>query len=102
MNKPKIILISISFIGVIIWTNLSKKRALERALNMHFNGRVIFVDYNIKDEPHVGIDTQMYYLEFPFKFDHKIEVGDSMVKLKDSTVFKLIKHNTGQELLIPY
>jgi hypothetical protein len=58
-----------------------------------FNGKVVSVSYDDKMEATVFIGDSEYYLTDPsWDFDHnRIQVGDSLIKRKNSMLIKLVK-----------
>jgi len=49
-----------------------------------------------KGVPNVIVSGKEYYLSAGYNFDHKIEKGDSLIKYKDSNLYKLVKHTSGE------
>jgi hypothetical protein len=57
-----------------------------------FNGVVQVVTYDVKGAPDVKINGSEYFLTYhKWGFDHKIQVGDSLIKAKNTLVIKLVK-----------
>jgi len=100
MNMKKLILIAIlSFFffitAIYYYNNLTQKN-----LPLAFNGKVENVFYSIKGEPTVSINNKTFNLPVNlWDFNHKIEKGDSLIKLKDSMIIKLVKYKSGQVML---
>jgi hypothetical protein len=65
-------------------------------LGYSFYGPVKYVTYDVKGTPYVTIDTNRYYLSAGYNFDHKIEKGDTIKKVKGSNIYILTKQNTGK------
>lgn len=82
-------------IAIYYYNNLTQKN-----LPLEFNGKVENVSYSIKGEPTVSINNKTFNLPVNlWDFNHKIERGDSLIKLKDSMVIKLVKYKSRQVLL---
>ncbi|SHG42548.1 hypothetical protein [Pedobacter caeni] len=64
-------------------------------ISREFRGTVENVLYDIKGIPNVMVQGKEYYLNNFYNFDHKIERGDSLVKYKGSTIYKLVKKDSG-------
>jgi len=93
------VLISVGIIfavGLVYSTHLSNVKNFAYL----FNGKVDIVSYDIKGEATVFINDTDYYLSYPnWDFDHnRIEVGDSIIKKRNSWVIKLI-HKNGQVII---
>jgi hypothetical protein len=67
---------------------------------VHFNGVIQDVTYGDKHTPLVRINGVTFAIGFPNEdFRNKIEEGDSLSKKRDSRVYRLVKHRTGQVFL---
>ncbi len=69
--------------------------AWQENLTYNFTGVVENVDYDVKGIPEVTVHNEKYYLASGYNFEYKIERGDSIIKLKGSSVYKIIKHKSG-------
>ncbi len=94
--KEKLIILILAFISLLIWLIYSNKRNYEENLNIEFNGIVETVKYDIKGFPTLTINRVDYRLVGPYRFDHQIETGDTLIKLKGNIHYKLIKRQTGK------
>jgi hypothetical protein len=65
----------------------------------NFKDTVQFVQYDYKGTPEVVIGGKRYYLTDGYTFDYKIEKGDSLIKQKGLTTYKLVKKRGGAILL---
>jgi hypothetical protein len=66
----------------------------------HFNGRVDSVSYSVKDEPTIKVNGKEFDLPVNFwDFNHQIEIGDSIVKVKNSMVVEIVKKN-GKVIIV--
>ncbi|HVW12522.1 MAG TPA: hypothetical protein VHB54_01795 [Mucilaginibacter sp.] len=64
------------------------------AIQLDFKGVVDSVSYSEKDEPTVSIGGKSFVLPVNFwDFNKQIEVGDSLVKHKNSLTIEIIKKN---------
>ena len=62
-----------------------------------FNGTIEKVTYGDKKIPIIVIKGKTYFISFPNEdFNDKIEAGDSLIKEKNSRIYKLIKFKTGE------
>jgi len=64
--------------------------------NYQFNGIIEKIDYNEKKTPSVKVNGKSYVLSTNWRFNEKMNVGDSLIKEKESTAYKLIKYKTGE------
>jgi hypothetical protein len=97
-KKQFIIFLIVCFIltvAFIIDTILRIQEGDRRNLNTEFKGRVTKIEYDIKQSPTITVNNSSYYIGSGYDTDHKIEVGDSIIKMKGSTIYKLIKHQSG-------
>lgn len=67
------------------------KKARVKNLANHFNDTVQLVIYDLKGIPEVYVKGQRFYLTDGYNFNYKIEKGDSFIKQKGQTTYKLIK-----------
>jgi hypothetical protein len=68
-----------------------KERAYE------FKGIIKEVTYDIKGTPDVKINGIKYTLSYnDWNFDHQIQKGDSLIKVRNIMVVKLVKQKTGE------
>jgi len=64
--------------------------------NYQFNGIIEKIDYNEKKTPTVTVNSKSYGLSTSWRFNERMNVGDSFVKEKDSMIYKLINFKTGE------
>jgi hypothetical protein len=68
--------------------------------NYEFNGVVQVVTYDIKGTPDVKINGSEYFLTYhKWGFNHKIQVGDSLIKKRNKMVIRLVKQKTGEIII---
>lgn len=72
------------------------QRSEKRLLNYEFNGVIDSVGYCAKGFPYVKINNKVFYLEADWNFNHSLNVGDTMIKKKNSLEIKVIKKETGE------
>jgi len=82
-----------------LWSHISNKRQLEEDLNTNVNGEIKYLEYGIKGDPTFWVNGVKYNLAGPYNFEHKIDEGDSIVKIAGSTTYKIIKHLSQKEIL---
>jgi len=88
-----LIIVAVLFLVALIYYNNQLRK---ETLNYDFNGKVESVIYSDKGEPTVLIKGKEFNLPVNFwNFSHKIEIGDSLVKKKDSMQVILIKSQTA-------
>jgi hypothetical protein len=93
--KEKLIILILAFISLSIWIIYTNQKNHEENLNIEFNGVVDSVSYDIKGIPTLTINRVDYRLNVP-RFDFQIEKGDTFIKFKGNTHYKLIKRQTGK------
>ena len=65
-----------------------------------FSGIVNSVTFNEKGTPTVNIKGEQYVVGFAgHDFKQLIEAGDSLIKVKNSNTYKLIKNKTGKLII---
>ena len=64
-------------------------------LSYQFKGVVSKIRYDVKGIPYVTVNGSGYYLNAGYGFSKEIEQGDSLIKHKGSTIYKLIKKDSG-------
>ena len=101
LKKPHfgLLILSIAIVITICFayytiTTLTMTRRINRDYN--FNGIIEKVHYSIKGFPEITIKNRSYCLDAGYNFEYKIENGDSLIKKKGSTVYKLIKNKTHE------
>jgi hypothetical protein len=97
MNKRKVI--NYLAIGALFFmvTLFLYSRAEKIEKSYQFNGTIEKVTYSDKKKPNVVIKGKIYFISFPNEdFNDKIEAGDSLIKEKNSRIYKLIKFKTGE------
>lgn len=88
------------FCGIFTWHNYKNNKAVHiENLSIAFKGVVQKVEYNVKGTPYVIVNGKQYYLIDGYNFEYKISKGDSLIKRKNSTVYKLIKKGTDSVCL---
>lgn len=69
-------------------------KAKAKCLSYEFDGTVDSISYSVKGEPTIKIHGNKYNLPVNFwDFKRQIEVGDSLIKAKDSMVVRIFKKN---------
>ena len=75
-------------------------RAVYIEKKTQFDGIVQKITYNEKGRPLVVIKEKEYLIGLPdIDFNDKIQLGDSIIKERDSKIYKLIKHETGEIII---
>lgn len=102
-NNPKqIIAVSTAFavitISTLIYWAIDSRKQDRKYLDVEFSGQVERIDYDIKQFPTIQIHNVSYSIDAGYYTDHQIEVGDSVIKVRGSYVYKLIKHKTKKEI----
>lgn len=67
--------------------------------NYQFNGVIQKIEYNEKKTPLVTVNGKSYGLSTNWRFNERMNVGDSLVKEKDSVTYRLIKYKTGEVIV---
>jgi hypothetical protein len=97
MDKRKVInylAIGVLFFIVLLFLYI---RADKIEKSYQFNGTIEKVTYGDKKIPTVVIKGKTYFISYPNEyFNNKIEAGDSLIKEKNSRIYKLIKYKTGE------
>lgn len=62
-------------------------------LSYQFNGAVTNIRYDVKALPYVTVDSIEYYLDAPWGFENRIQIGDIIKKKKGDWKVTLIKKN---------
>jgi hypothetical protein len=75
-----------------IWSNTV--RIKEK--NDQINGVIEKIDYSVKGIPTVLVNGKSYTLGTGWRFNEKMNVGDSLVKEKGLMTYKLIKSRTEE------
>jgi len=83
-------------ICVITWWVSNTIKANKENLNVDVNGKIQYVDYDIKGFPTLIIHNRKVYIGSGYNVNHEIQLGDSLIKKKGSTVYKLVKYNSGE------
>lgn len=97
MNQKKIVIYTIVGVLFSIALLVLYIRAERIENNYQFSGIVQNITYGDKRTPKVTINNNSYFLSFPnWNFNNKIEQGDSLIKTKNSTIYKLIKCKTKE------
>jgi hypothetical protein len=78
---------------------IGDKKAKEENLARSFIGVIEYIEYDEKGIPTVIVNGQKYYLSTSYNFEHKLEKNDSLIKYKNSTIYKLVKNGTNQVIL---
>ncbi len=74
--------------------------SVKKQKDNQFDGVIQEVTYSDKHTPLVKINGATFAVSFPNEdFRNKIEEGDSLSKKKNSRVYRLVKHQTGQVFL---
>ena len=72
-------------------------RADRKENGYQFSGVIQSITYSDKGTPAVIIGGKEYFISFPNPdFQKKIELGDSLIKLKGSKIYKLINNKTKE------
>ena len=85
-------------ISTLIYWAIDFQRQDRKYLDVEFAGEVERVEYDIKQFPTIQINNVGYYIGAGYYTDHQIEVGDSVIKVRGSYVYKLIKRKTKKEI----
>lgn len=93
------IIIAICISLAIFVSMLRKKLNFRDLKSLEFNGIVESVNYDVKGIPSINVENKVYYLSGYWGFDYKIEIGDSIFKMKDEMVIKLVKKRTGRKII---
>ncbi len=100
MGKKKVIIylaIGALFFIVLILLYI---RANKIESDYQFGGVVQKITYGDKGIPKVTIGGQAYFLTYTKEiFNNKIKPGDSLLKARDSRVYKLVKHDTKEVIV---
>ena len=87
-----LIIVSILFIISLIVLPYLFYKSKTQCQSYQFNGRVDSILYNVKGEPTVKIGDKKYHLSVNYwTFNKQIQVGDSLVKEKNSIMIRIIK-----------
>ena len=70
-------------------------KANKENFDLEINGTIQYVDYDMKGFPKMTVHGKIFYIGSGYHVEHQIEAGDSLVKKKGSTIYKLIKHGSG-------
>ena len=87
-----LVIIFICFLILIVATIVAKVKDRNR----QFTGVIEKITYSEKKRPKVTVNGKAYPLITNWRFNNNIEVGDSLIKVKGSTVYKLVKYNTRE------
>jgi hypothetical protein len=71
-------------------------KVYNRIFRSEFAGTVENVVYDIKGFPIVTINGKDFYIGSRYRVDHQIQVGDSLIKKKGTTGYRLIKSGSGK------
>lgn len=100
MNEGKVIGFLIAAGLLLILVILSHFTGVKKEKEIQFDGVIQEVTYGDKHTPLVKINGATFAVQFPNEdFRNKIEEGDSLSKKKNSRVYRLVKHQTGQVFL---
>lgn len=65
-----------------------------------FSGIVQDIKFDVEGFPAVKINGKIYPIGIPNRrFYQNIQIGDSLIKQKNSTLYKLVKHRTGKVII---
>jgi preprotein translocase subunit YajC len=97
MNEGKIIVYVIAAGLFIILLFFFNRTGVKKEESKEFNGVIQEVTYGDKHTPIVTINGAIFAVGFPNEnFKNRIEKGDSLTKMKNSKVYKLVKRGTGE------
>lgn len=85
-------------ISTLIYWAIDFQRQDRKYLDVEFAGEVERVEYDIKQFPTIQIHNVSYSIDAGYYTDHQIEVGDSVIRVRGSYVYKLIKGKTKKEI----
>jgi hypothetical protein len=98
INKKAVIVVVIFYVTVIILDSIYQAKIESeqnrKNLNLDFSGRVERIDYDIKQLPTIALKGGYYYIGAGYYTDHRIQVGDSMIKRRGTNVYTLIKQGS--------
>ena len=93
-SKFPLILLAAGFLFLVIVIPIFYLKSRNEALAYHFNGRIDSVSYDNKGIPTIVIHKVKYNLLANFwNFEHELQVGDSLIKEKNSLEVKIFKKN---------
>ena len=85
------------FIIILIILNV---RANKIEKGYQFSGIVQEITIGDKDTPEVKIEGKVYFLTYTKKiFNDKIKPGDSLIKNRNSRIYKLVKYATKEVIV---
>jgi len=92
LNKILLIVLGVAGLSLAIITAYSYFKSKKEALSYQFDGKADTVIYSDKGEPTITIHGTKYDLSVNFwDFNHQIQVGDSLVKKRNSLQVKILK-----------
>src|ERR1700744_5492887 len=92
LNKILLIVLGVAGLSLAIITAYSYFKSKKEALSYQFDGKADTVIYSHKGEPTITIHGTKYDLSVNFwDFNHQIQVGDSLVKKRNSLQVKIFK-----------
>ena len=99
--KSKIFLVLFIAVSVFIdfYFEQSKKFARQKNLNYSFSGIISNIKYDGDATPFVTINGTDYHLSPGYNFKGKLERGDSLIKVKGSRAYRLIKRNSKEVII---
>ena len=90
--KPSLIVLTCIFVISLITLPYLFYKSRTLSLSCQFNGRVDSVAYDAKGEPTIKIHDKKYHLPVNYwNFNGQIQVGDSLIKYKNSKVIRIFK-----------
>jgi len=94
INKAPLILLAAGFLFLVTVVPFYYFKTKQQVSLYQFKGRVDSVSYDVKGEPTIKVNGKKYDLPVNFwDFNHQIDVGDSLVKVKNSMVVRILKKN---------
>lgn len=94
--------ISYAIIGILFFMVLFFLyiRANKIEKGYQFSGVVQNISYGDKGTPKVVIDGETYYLTYTKEdFNNKIKPGDSLIKCRNSRIYRLVKHDSKEVIV---
>lgn len=99
-KKWPLILLGLGAIFILINTPYFYYKNKKTSLSYQFQGRVDSVWYDDKGGPTIKVNGNKYDLLVNYwDFNHQIEVGDSLIKVKNSMLVRIIKKN-GKVIIV--
>jgi hypothetical protein len=96
INKAK--LIKYAIVGLVFFSTLKVLSIIScsREKSYNFSGRIDNITYNEKKTPTVIVKGNSYSLSTNWRFNERMNLGDSLVKERNSIIYKLIKYKTRE------